>query len=336
MRARFYNPLFTHTVALSRMKTQQSSLLSRLLCSGSLVLVLGLVGDAGAQVPAALQRDFTTARNHIPMKWNPQGYWASPPGAFKSGGNSSEVSAMFTQTEQARGRIPKGYSFSVNSQGQFIVSGGALPKPATPPAVAPVVAPVPAPAPAPVKPVEAKPVPKAEPKVVPPPVAKPVPTPPPAPKPVAKPQPAPKPQPKVQSAPPTPPAPPAPPVKKAAPVIETPPPAPKPDPAAMRAAVLDPIHAPSAPAAVPQPAAASVNGIPGEMAKSFLSRHKPVFMLFDKDSGTWKSSEGALKDLSAADEWCKQATAIDRRWKRIPENYSYKHVGAGQVQVSKD
>lgn len=72
------------------------------------------------------------------------------------------------------------------------------------------------------------------------------------------------------------------------------------------------------------------------MAKSFLSRHKPVFMLFDKDSGSWKSSEGALKDLSTADEWCKQATAIDRRWKRIPENFSYKHVGSGQVQVTKD
>ncbi|MBL9143533.1 MAG: hypothetical protein JNM99_07585 [Verrucomicrobiaceae bacterium] len=299
-----------------------------------------MVNSADAQVPAPMQRDFTTARNHIPMKWNPQGYWASPPGAFKSGGSASEVSAMFTQTEQARGRIPKGYSFSVNSQGQFVVSGGAIPKSTPPPPAAPAVAPVPAPAPAPVKPVEAKPVPKPEPKVTPQPVAKPVPTPPPASKPVTKPQPAPKPQPKVQSAPP--PAPPAPPVKKAAPVIETPPPALKPNPAAMRAAVLDPIRAtpatakPSAPVADPQPAAASVNGIPGDMAKSFLSRHKPVFMLFDKDSGSWKSSEGALKDLSTADEWCKQATAIDRRWKRIPENYSYKHVGAGQVQVSKD
>lgn len=287
-----------------------------------------------------MQRDFTTARNHIPMKWNPQGYWASPPGAFKSGGSASEVTTMFTQTEQARGRIPKGYSFSVNSQGQFIVSGGAIPKSTTSPPAAPAVAPVPAPAP--VKPVEAKPVPKAEPNVVTPPVAKPALIATPAPEPVTKPQPAPKPQPKVQSAPPPPPAPPAPPVKKAAPVVETPPPAPKPNPAAMRAAVLDPVHAtpatakPSAPVADPQPAAASVNGIPGDMAKSFLSRHKPVFMLFDKDSGSWKSSEGALKDLSTADEWCKQATAIDRRWKRIPENYSYKHVGAGQVQVSKD
>ena len=296
-----------------------------------------MVGTASAQVPAAMQRDFTTARNHIPMKWNPQGYWASAPGAFKSGGNASEVTSMFTQTEQARGRIPKGYSFSVNSQGQYVVSGGAASK-STPPPAAPVAVPVPtrAPTPAPAKPVVVKPAPQPAPKVVPPPVVAPAPKA----QPVVKPQPAPKPEPKVQSAPPPPPAPP--PVKKAAPVIETPPPAPKPDAAAMRAAVLDPIHAapatakPSASAATPAPSAPSANGIPGDMTKSFLSRHKPVFMLYDKDSGSWKSSEGALKDLSTADEWCKQATAIDRRWKRIPENFSYKHVGAGQVQVTKD
>ena len=279
--------------------------------------VIAFASQSQADVPAAMRKDFVTARNHITMRWNPQGYWSSPPGAFVGGGNASEVCAIFTQTERNRGKIPAGYSFSVNKAGQYEVSSGSIPKAPAPAPAAPAPAPVasiagativkalpvqsaPPPAPKPVEAPKMKPVVES---VVPPPAPKPIPVveAPPAPKPA----PAPEPAPVVKASPPPAPAP---------MVKETPPPAPKSEPSA----------------------AASANGIPDDMQKSYLSRHKPIFMLFDKDSGKWKSSEGALKDLSAADEWCKQATAIDRKWKRIPESFSYKHVGGGQLEVTKD
>lgn len=277
---------------------------------------LFIVSASHAEVPVSMRKDFVTARNHIAMKWNPQGYWISPPGAFVGKGNFSEVSAAFTQTELSRGKIPQGYSFSVNGAGQFVVSNGPITRSVPPPAPAAL------PAPAPVEKKIDAPIPPAPVTVAP------------------KPVPAPKAIPVVETAPPPPP------VKKVEPVAATPPPAPviAPTPA-MRAAVLDPISAPkptakpaveSAPTTASTTPAPSINGIPGDMQKSFLSRHKPVFMIFDKDTGKWKSSEGAIKDASTADEWCKQATAIDRRWKRIPETFSYKHVGGGQVEVTRD
>lgn len=113
----------------------------------------------------------------------------------------------------------------------------------------------------------------------------------------------------------------------------------------MREAVLDPIHPrplpkPAAePSSVPVPPPPAVgggsDGIPPDMQKSYLSRQDSVFMVFDRDAKKWKSSEGAVPAASA-DEWCKAATEVDRRAQRIPGTFSYKHVGKGQVEVSKD
>ena len=71
------------------------------------------------------------------------------------------------------------------------------------------------------------------------------------------------------------------------------------------------------------------------MQKSYLSRHDSVFMVYDRDGKKWKSSEGAVP-AGSADEWCRTATEIDRRAQRIPEHFSYKHVGKGQLEVTKD
>lgn len=348
------------------MKTSSSSSQAAIAC----IALVSLTSVLKADVPADMRKDFVTARNHITMKWNPQGYWTSPPGAFVGQGNFNDVCAAFTQTEMARGKIPAGYSFTVNGVSQFVVSNGPISKlnSSLPPPAAPAPTPVAV-------------MPQSPPSA-----------------PVAK----------IQAPVPPDPAPPAkrsllsslingkteqtpPPasVKKAAPLVETPPPppvvqprsseglpmlktvpqppprgaviysatvpnskaprasaseyTPRPAPqaqptAAMRAAVLDPITAAPQPTAtaISAPAGPTVNGIPADMQKSYLSRHKPVFMLFDKDTGKWKSSEGAIKDPSTADEWCKQATAVDRLWKRIPEAFSYKHVGGGQVEVTRD
>lgn len=318
-----------------------------------------------------MRKDFVTARNHIKMTWNPQGYWTSPPGAFIGNGSYNEVCASFTQTELSRGKIPAGYSFSVNGASQFVVSngsinrGGAVPPPA--PALAP--APVVATAPTPV----VKPAPRIVDTPTPAPESattrrsffgfgsksKPETEATPAPVPAAMPVPLPVSKPVSIAAAPPPPKPVAPPPSRGAVLYSASVPNPKPPPGpgsrsasapaartqptpAMRAAVLDPItaapaaSAPGAAAASSAPVGPSINGIPADMQKSFLSRHKPVFMMFDKDSGKWKSSEGAIKDLTTADEWCQQATAIDRRWGRIPGSFSYKHVGNGQVEATKD
>lgn len=291
---------------------------------------------AYSDVPVAMQRDFVTARNHISMRWNPAGYWTSPAGAFIGSGSSKEVCAAFTQTEQARGKIPSGFSFVVNSAGQYIATDRPLSRlPSAPSSPPPPVASSPVPAtPSPQVPVLAPTSPKR------------VPLPPAIPPPTA-----------VSMAPQIPIEPlrrnsGSTQVRRAAVVIDenAPPPVmarPSPEAAvAMREAVLDPVHprplskpAVDAPASAPVPplpaSAAGADGIPADLQKSYLSRQDSVFMVFDREAKKWRSSEGAVPAASA-DEWCKTATEVDRRAQRIPPSYSYKHVGKGQVEVGKD
>lgn len=253
-----------------------------------------------------MRRDFTTARNHIVMKWNPQGYWISQPGAFIGNGDSKSVCAAYTQTELSRGKIPQGYRFAVNEAKQYIVSNGSVGKPATVPASTPATAaapPVTEPSPAPAS--------KTAPPADPPRSAVPAPVPP---------------------------------AQSQSPIAENSPPiAGRTVTPSMRSAILDPVHArTAAPDPAPgttteQPPGPTINGVPAEMQKSFLSKHyKRVFLMFDREAGKWRSSEGAIKDAGTIDQWCKEATVVDRHWKNIPADFSYKSAGNGQVEATRD
>lgn len=295
----------------------RSSSLRALLFAPALIIH---VSSHAADIPQVMQRDFVTSHNSVLMKWNPQGYWSSKPGAFIGTGSTKEVCEIHTQSALSRGKIPKGFRFYVSTTGQFVACDRPIQQLATArPSMQPSA---PAPLPAPASPMVA-------------------PT-------------------------PTPPAtqvfqdPDSIPVRRAAIIDDSPPhaqsrspfsPAPSAVPAPKRTAVLDPVHAaPSGGASGPMPVVSSsslpippspddrpeINGIPGSMQTSFLSRHDSVFMTFDKKAGKWHSSEGAIGDVSTADDWCKQATIDDRQAKRIPATFSYKHVGAGQVEATRD
>ncbi|MBX7206790.1 MAG: hypothetical protein K1X78_00645 [Verrucomicrobiaceae bacterium] len=284
-------------------------------------LLLG-ASSLSAEVPRAQQKDFVTSHNSVRMTWNPQGYWVSKPGAFIGNGSTKEVCDVYTRSALSLGKIPKGYRFQVSTTGQFVVCDRPLDQLAT-----------------------ARP-------AAPPPASKPLPSvpPPPAPAPAAATEPA--------SPPPSFPNADSIPVRRAAIVDDTPSLAQargadaSPMPSARRTAVLDPVHA-TAPAGgppdsfqVPSPSSLpippppdsrpEVNGVPGSMQTSFLSKHKSVFMTYDKKAGKWHSSEGAIKDDATADEWCKEATVADRLARHIPGSFSYKHVGGGQVEVTRD
>lgn len=284
-----------------------------------------------AQVPADLQRNFSTTRGSVKMMWSPGGYWYSAPGALR--GSDSDVSgflSIMNSSELAGRKLPPGFAFRKGSQRELVLSSNAIGVPALP--VAPIKAskskfedlPSRVPGPSPVaatpapyvprpavkgKPVQIPPMTQEKPKVAPTSVPKAVPY-------VAKPK----------------------------PVDDTPPPAVKPKPTSGPKLIAD--EPPATPVALPAPKPAipdapttpggMINGIPPAMQKSFLSRNKSVFMIFDKDKGQWSSSPGAVKDLEAADEWCKQATTVDRSYGRIPEGFSYHHMGSGQVQIRKD
>lgn len=279
-----------------------------------------------AGVPQAQQRDFVTSHNSVVMKWNPQGYWESKPGAFVGNGGTKDVCDVHTQSALSRGKIPKGFRFYVSSTRQFIVSDRPVQQLATAHPSSPPPASVPA-ATDPVVPVS--------------------------------------PAPNMVPAPTTPAQqvfrdPDSIPVRRAAIIDDTPPhaqtriplsPVSTAAPASRHTSVLDPVHAaPSSVASGPASVAVSsalpvpplpadrpdANGIPGSMQTSFLSRHDSVFMTFDKKAGNWRSGEGVLADVSAADEWCKKATVADRQAKHIPETFSYKHVGEGRVEATRD
>ena len=332
-----------YLLSLSSAKPSLSGIRALCLATG-----LTLAATTGfAQVPATMQKDFKTSVGGIAMVWSPSGYWVSERGAAR--GTKEQVKELIgtlNQTERANRKIPAGYVFAVGSQGEIVArsSSGAAPALAPAPASndAPGALPAPTPyaAPAPARQFsELRPVtsptsaPVPQPYVARPAVkGKPVPIPP---LPVESPrivEATPRPVPKaLPFEPKTKPVaevlPPVKPVVSSGPklIAEAPPATPVALPAPRTVA-----------AEVPSAAGAGVDGIPAGMQKSFLSRNKSVFMIFDKDKGTWTSSPGAIKDVASADAWCKQATSVDQVYGRIPAGFSYHHLGNGQVQIRKD
>lgn len=313
-------------------------------------LSLAAAATGFAQVPAGLQKDFSTPRG-IRMTWNPGGYWSSPVGVLK--GSSSQIQeslAELNRSGKALNGLPAGFSYSAGTQRELILSNGklgrstlppqAVPAPEAPVARAPAAA-VPEPAPAgkvrfedlPAKTNTAPAVPQpyvSRPAVK----GKPVPLPPlPVERRLTAVEPAPRSVPKAVPFDP----------KAASPIATLPAPV-KPSTRSGPKLVADalpatPIPLPAVKPAATEPSApagAEINGIPAAMQKSFLSRNKSVFMIFDKEKGSWTSSPGAVKDAEGADEWCKQATTVDRSYGRIPAGFSYHHLGGGQVQITKD
>lgn len=275
------------------------------------------------------------------------GFWFSPVGSAQgSKKDLEEMISILNGSEKARHGIPAGYRYDVGGQRQFILWSGKGKAP-TPPLVtvksskkskdpiAPATVPPPMPAsvaagqpPAPVAPPRpTRPYQKGLPVPIPP-------------MPAAE-----KPR-LIETSPPNS-------VPKAIPynadVKPAPAPAPAkatPKPSSSTAPKLIADAPPATPVTLPAPKPAlvdnspppgtEINGIPAAMQKSFLSRNKSVFMIFDKDKGSWSSSPGAIRDLETADEWCKQATKVDREYGRIPSSFSYRHVGSGQVQITRE